>query len=41
MDISVSLVDGDAAIAALPDLDGKHDVLAHIVDAITNPFREG
>jgi PAS domain S-box-containing protein len=38
MDISVSLVDGDAAIAALPDLDGKHDVLAHIVDAITNPL---
>ena len=22
----------------LPDLDGKHDVLAHIVDAITNPL---
>src|SRR6185295_14420124 len=38
MDISVSLVDGDAAIAAVPDLDGKHDVLAHIVDAITNPL---
>ncbi len=37
MDISVSLVDGDAAIAALPDLDGKHDVLAHIVDVSEVP----
>jgi PAS domain S-box-containing protein len=38
MDISVSLVDADAAVAAVPDADGKHDVLAHIVDAITNPL---
>jgi len=38
MDISVSLVGGGAVTAALPDGDGKHDVLAHIVDAITNPL---
>src|SRR5262245_40518274 len=38
MDIPVSLVDGAAATAAPSDADGKHDVLAHIVDAITNPL---
>jgi len=38
MDIPLSLVDGAAATAALSGADGKHDVLAHIVDAITNPL---
>jgi PAS domain S-box-containing protein len=38
MDIPVSLVDGTAATAAQSGADGKHDVLAHIVDAITNPL---
>ena len=38
MDIPHSLVDGVAASAAAPDADGKHDVLEHIVDAITNPL---
>jgi PAS domain S-box-containing protein len=38
MDISLSLVDSSAATAALSDADGKHDVLKHIVDAITNPL---
>src|SRR5215470_8599005 len=38
MDIPISLVDGAVAAASGPDADGKHDVLAHIVDAITNPL---
>ncbi|HUL07365.1 MAG TPA: ATP-binding protein [Candidatus Acidoferrum sp.] len=38
MDIPVSLVDGPVANAPSLDADGKHDVLAHIVDAITNPL---